>query len=173
MNRLASSQNDSTRLYKTMPTTLEWITLCIAAYGAALSTYLGYRHVRTQKPRMSIRYDWERDSNSIPLALKICAANSGNAEIIVKSLRLELPRKMILSPNQCTLHYANGIEDVFATDLNAGKCLKYGEGIDGIYPYSTLRTVLTKRVGALPLRIRVVCEDSLGNRHCGRWFEVE
>lgn len=156
-----------------MPSTWEVITLVIADYGAVLSSYLGIRHLRSQKPKMSVTHGWSYGEDvrvpTTPKYLHLHAVNTGNPDIVIQILALDIPNFMILTPG----FLAHGVQSQYSNFKGnvQGRRLKAGDKIEICFDYTMLLEFFEKR--KLPLRVRAVCEDTLENWYNSEWFEMD
>lgn len=68
---------------------MEWITIALAIYGAALSSYLGY--LAWRKDRHSIRFFCHRSRHHDWYGLNIAVVNVGFRPVILESVSFEQP----------------------------------------------------------------------------------
>ena len=156
-----------------MPSALEWITLAIAGYGAVVSSYLGFRHLKAQKPMMSVTHGWTYGSENIRgndtrECLHLHAVNTGSPDIVVQILALDVPNYMVMTPSFIEFNIQSQYSE--HNSKIQGQRLKSGDTLEARFDYAILLNFFESR--KIPQRVRATCQDTLGNFYYSEWFDL-
>ena len=159
-----------------METIKEVLIPLLALYGAGLSTYVCYKNIQSNRPKVFTTHGWSyevdqnRRLNWFPTTLTLHAVNRGQQEVVVVSLGLELSNSNIILPTYFDPNDADAPEknEHDAED----KRLQYGDKIEVVFGYENLLNGLRGQKANLPMRVRAVCEDSLENFYFSTYFEI-
>lgn len=161
---------------RNMETATEVLVPLLALYGATLSTYVCYKNIQANRPKLFVTHGWSYDIDKggsfgwFPTTLNLYAVNQRQREVVVSSFGLELPDSNVITPPFLDISESDGnsnnkydVED---------KRLQYGDRIEIVFDYRKLLDRLHGRNAKLPLRVRAVCEDSLENFYFSTRFEI-
>ena len=156
-----------------MLTVAEAVTGAVAIYGAVLSSYILYRNMRSARNKLSVTYGWSYSVPgpvNVPQLLELEATNTGRHDMVVFSLRLDIPRFCRITP--AFLDKEGNKEESKNRYFAKGVRLKPGDQISATFDYAELKQFIERMKWTTPLRVRAVCEDTLENYFFGSWFEI-
>ena len=153
----------------------EIITTIAALWGAGLSSYLAYKNLISDKPKMFVTCGWSYPviggiMDSSPNVLNLEATNAGRREVIVHVLSLEVEGQFYISPSFLENELVKFPRSENNKNADQNKRLKPGEKINASFDVSQLMQFLKRFPGS---RIRAYCEDTLENRFLGTWIDID
>lgn len=154
---------------------LDILIAIIAVYGAALSTYMLVRRVRSDKTKVVVTHGWSYNirnnrMDNRPEYLGICAVNHSRKEVVVQSLSLEIPGLCLIAPGFLEIY--GGDKSPNNRNLTEDTRLRCGDKAEVSFDCKMLRAMLNKHGYSVQLRVRAVCEDTLENVYYSSWFEI-
>ena len=154
---------------------LSLVALAVAIYGAWLSTHIHIRNMRSVRNNvhvtihnlLSLRDVLDESSESMRETLTLVAVNAGQQDIVVEYLMLEV-------------YGVAGFSPQFIGDPGAEEAeplrpvLKLGHRLEVSFNYPHLiKWLITRpRKITLPIQVRGVLMDTLGNRFHSSWQEI-
>lgn len=169
-----------------MESVLSVLTPILALYGAVLSTYICIRNIRSERIKVFVTHGWTyvvttEDTENPPERLQLYATNTCRQDVVVRSLTLDIPDVMCITPQFLERNKRHTILDNLTsmarrTDLTkqeaSHEILKPGHRLKVSFDYSRLVEVLCGRGLTMPLRVRAVFEDTLENVFFSSWFHI-
>lgn len=169
-----------------MESIMSVLTPVLALYGAALSTYICIRTIRSERVRVFVTHGWTygvtaRGMEESPEKLNLSAVNTCRKDIVVSSLTLEIPDFFCIAPEFLDYETPGTVLDNLASLIRRAKntkrrtipqVLKPGHTLEASFDHSRLVEVLRSRGLAMPLRVRAVFEDTLENAFFSSWFHI-
>ena len=170
----------------TMESILSVVTPILALYGAALSTYICIRNIRSERVEIFVTHGWSYavttdGVENPPEKLQLYATNTCRQDVVVGSLTLDIPDFMRITPQFLEHNKQKTVLDgltsaIRRADLTKRKdsdqVLKPGHQLEVSFDYSRLVEVLRRRGMVMPLRVRAVFEDTLENLFFSSWFHI-
>ena len=170
----------------TMESIMSVLTPILALYGAALSTYICFRTIRSERVRVFVTHGWTygvtaRGMEESPETLNLSAVNTCRKDIVVSSLTLEVPDFCCIAPEFLDYVTPGTVLDNIASVIRRAnrtrrkttpQVLKPGHTLEVSFDHSRLVEVLRSRGSAMPLRVRAVFEDTLENVFFSSWFHI-
>ena len=159
-----------------MGLTVEIITLLLALYATALSTYICFRQIKSEKPNVSVTVGWSHagvfgeELPETPQSLELHAVNRGRRDVVITIFALEVPGFACITPDFLPLTQEHTKYDKYPIEKN--QRLKYGEEVSVSFDYAGILELLDKKRIVKPLKICAVLGDSLGNYFCSSWIEI-
>lgn len=173
-----------------MPITIQSImsvlTPILALYGAALSTYICIRNIRSERVKVSVTHGWSfgvtaKGLEESPEKLQLYAVNECRHDVVVGSLTLEIPGLCRIAPQFLEYEKSSTWFDSLTSVIrrpdatkqeSAHDILKPGHQLEVAFDYSRLVEILRSRGIEMPLRVRAVFEDTLENVSYSSWFHI-
>ncbi|MDE2805353.1 MAG: hypothetical protein OXN18_09445 [Gemmatimonadota bacterium] len=170
----------------TFESVVSLLTPILAVYGAALSTYICIRNIRSERVKIFVTHGWSfavtgKGPEESPEKLQLCAVNECRQDVVVGSLTLEIPGFCRITPQfleyEKRPNWLDSITSVVrrpdTTKQESGHdILKPGHQLEVAFDYSRLVEALGNRGTDMPLRVRAVFEDTLENVFFSSWFHI-
>ena len=164
------------------------LTPILAIYGAALSTYICVRSIRSERVKVFVTHGWTYgitaeglEASQSPENLQLCAVNECRQDVVVSSLTLDIPGFCRITPQFLEYNKKTTLLDSLSFVIRrpdakrrqaAQDILKPGHQLDVSFDYAALVEALRSRGMAMPLRVRAVFEDTLDNVFFSPWFHI-
>ena len=156
------------------------LTPILALYGAVLSTIIYIREIRSERVQVFVSHGWSygfiaEGLPDSPERLELRAVNTCRQDVVVSSLALEIPGFCRIAPEFLEYDKRETVLDNLSSVIrrpDSPQVLKPGHQHEVSFDYSQLVEGLRSRGMAMPLRVRVVFEDTLGNDFFSSWFHI-
>lgn len=155
---------------------MDIITLLLALYATALSTYICFRQIKSEKPNVSVEIGrshavvFGKEFSKSPQSLKLHAVNRGRRDVVIEIFALEILGFASITPGFLPPKQEPAKYDKYPLEKN--QRLKYGEAVSVSFDYARLLELLDKQRIVKPVKVCAVLRDSLGNYFCSSWIEI-